>query len=112
MGYYTYYNIEVEEDKMGVDDEKIAAIYAKAKELDLEFTDVFDQSLCSWDCCKWYECEEEMKRLSSFFPEVMFTVFGNGEAEDDFWIAHFKDGKEKFRQGQIVYPTFDEVEWR
>lgn len=112
MGYYTYFSIEVEENGMAASDEKIAAIYAKAKELDLGFVDVFDEHLNSWDCHKWYDVEPEMVLLSVAFPEVMFTISGDGEGPDDFWIAHFKDGKEKYRPAEIVYPGFDEVEWR
>ena len=37
------------------------------------------------DSCKWYEHEEDLKPLSKKFPDVMFTLFGEGEESGDIW---------------------------
>lgn len=112
MGYYTYYELEVKKDGMELNDVLASAIYKKAEELDLAFVDVFDENLQSWDTRKWYDHDEDMLRLSEEFPDLLFTLFGDGEESTDFWYADYQNGKTKFRPGEVVYPDFDDVPWQ
>jgi hypothetical protein len=55
--------------------------------------------------CKWYDWEKDMRLLSASFPNVLFTLEGNGEENVDIWIAYFKGGKSQICKAKI---TFDE----
>jgi len=42
---------------------------------------------------KWYEHEEDMKKISADFPGIDFVLEGLGERRDDWWIKVFRDGE-------------------
>ncbi len=58
--------------------------------------------------CKWYEHEKEMREFSKKYPEVVFTLHGEGEATDDLWIKYFKNGKMQTSKARIEYDSYDE----
>lgn len=59
------------------------------------------------DSCKWYEHEDDMKRISKEFPEVLFTLHGNGEESGDIWVKYFKNGKMQTSKAEIKLAAFD-----
>lgn len=84
MGYYTWYNLEIEPtpdpehpvwDEMVDDDTLVKDIV----------TDGYDG--------KWYENEAELTMLSIKYPSLLFIVDGSGEDSGDVWREYFKDGK-------------------
>lgn len=62
--------------------------------------------------CKWYDWKQDMKAISIKYPEVLFTLTGEGEEPGDMWIAYFKHGKMQVCPAQITYPEFNEEELR
>ncbi len=56
----------------------------------------------------WYSHEEDLKGLSSTFPDKLITVKGYGEEQPDIWVAYFKNGKSYRMDAQIVFPEFHE----
>lgn len=92
MGYYTYYSLRVEPA------DTIEFIQA-AMEQD-SHSDLHGLASCrdldnGFGCygAKWYDWEEDMKKLSALFPEITFTLTGDGEEDEDFWEATFKGGE-------------------
>ena len=59
--------------------------------------------------CEWYNHEPEMRKLSSKFPDVLFTLKGAGEESWDIWKKHFKGGKMQICQAKITFEHFDEA---
>ena len=59
------------------------------------------------DAVKWYDHEDDMKRLSLKFPEVVFTLKGEGEESGDVWVKYFKNGKIQTSKAEIVLDPFD-----
>ena len=57
---------------------------------------------------KWYEHEEDMKRVSKAFPETLFILEGNGEEKGDIWRKYFKNGKVQVSKIVISFDAFDE----
>ena len=55
---------------------------------------------------KYYDCYDEMKQLSSAFPEDKFILSGIGEEDFDNWSAGFHRGKEIPSVTQIVRRQF------
>jgi hypothetical protein len=59
------------------------------------------------DCCKWYEHDEDMRKVSKLLPEILFTLSGEGEENDDIWRAYYLDGKCHFCRARITFDPFD-----
>ncbi|WP_010495024.1 hypothetical protein [Paenibacillus elgii] len=100
MGYYTRYEIEIAPDSNEVrqaieDDDTLA--YAIGR--------------CS-DECKWYDHESDMRAFSERFPDVLFTLSGEGEDNGDLWRKYFRNGKMQHCPAQITYEPFDESKLR
>ena len=89
MGYYTYHRIRIineyntkenlEELKEYI--EKISGYY-----FDISGSVIYD------DAHKWYNCQNNMKAVSQFFPKYEIQVKGKGE-EGEIWEIIFKDGE-------------------
>lgn len=101
MGYYTDYLIDMD-----------API---AEGFEVVFDNVTDYSGCLsrtgasfFMNAKWYEYEKDMRKISEQFPDVIFTVSGEGEENDDIWRAYFKNGKSQYCEAIINFEPYDE----
>jgi len=45
------------------------------------------------DTIKWYDHDEHMAKLSELFPDILFTVYRNGEDTEDEYIYYYLDGQ-------------------
>lgn len=104
MGYQTNYSLKSSpkiEESILIDQLEVITLYS------------FDEY--SGDICldaKWYDHEDHMKSLSKVYPDVLFTLHGEGEDEDDKWNKYFKNGKMQacYAEITIVYEPFNEAE--
>lgn len=108
MGYYTYHKLYVLNDKMQcLDDETDEhQVLITRKVLGGDFNDSNSRMLFE-DSCKWYECDEDMKKHSLEHPDLLFEIDGVGEENEDLWINYYKNGKMQHCPAQIVYPKYD-----
>lgn len=71
----------------------------------------YDFPLSRWidkdysDNLKWYEWKEDMKQLSSEWPNVLFILEGDGEESGDMWKAWFRNGRSYKLEAKIVFET-------
>jgi hypothetical protein len=97
MGYYTSYTLAVQ----GISELQVAALCLCMK--DNNVMAYFDEDdtyvggnktlyFSSSDTYKWYEHEEDMKKLSKLFPNAVFKLSGNGEDYTDNWDKYFYNG--------------------
>lgn len=56
--------------------------------------------------CKWYKHESEMRKFSEKFPEVLFTLEGEGEESGDIWRKYFVNGKMQVAKAKISFDPF------
>lgn len=52
---------------------------------------------------KWYNHETDLLSLSVFFPDVLFTLRGEGEESGDLWVKYFLGGKVEESRTQITF---------
>jgi hypothetical protein len=64
-----------------------------------------DFSLCD---AKWYHHNEDMKRISEKYKNVVFKLHGTGEEGGDIWEAYYKNGKMQFCPAMITFDQFNE----
>ena len=58
---------------------------------------------------KWYDHKISMLAMSKEFPDVLFTLTGEGERNDDMWKEYYKNGRFFLAKAVITYPEFDEA---
>ena len=123
MGYYTSYNLGVhkkgpprEKKDTDFDDPFGEEVVGGNNPIaDLRgFSDeakyaIDDRGWCN-DQTKWYDHDDDMKKLSKMYPGWIFKLHGEGEETGDLWNKYFKDGKEQYCEGKVVYPPYDESE--
>lgn len=133
MGYYTYFTLGVHKKKYNVNSPEVTVDFEIEKKVAVELAKliyemgdepdeqdvaylasveehgifrVFEESL------KWYNHEDDMCKLSAMFPDLYFTLEGDGEEFDDYWRKLFHDGQcLGCVDGEICYPEFDIAYW-
>jgi hypothetical protein len=94
MGYYTTYELDSD------DDVPFHHINRIAKRIGYN---PFESS------CKWYNHDIDMKNYSLQYPNVRFTLNGEGEENGDIWFKYYKNGKVQVCKAIITYDDFDET---
>ena len=102
MGYYTQHTMSLE----NATSEQEEAIIDRLREMEI-IGEVLDEDLSCYQESKWYDEEEDMKELSKEFPDVHFTVHGEGEENGDIWDHHYLGGKIQRCGAEIIIPPFD-----
>ena len=112
MGYYTDYTLTASAYRPEEWSNKIHPI---PKELipkiedRIEEFNVFDSGdLVNglYGTSKWYDDEEDMRQLSSEFPDILFRIDGQGEDPADMWKAYYLNGKEQKIFAKITFDDF------
>lgn len=99
MGYYTNFTLSW-------DDGNDVEIEHKAIELGInDSCSILGSSV---ESCKWYNHEDDMRKFSTHFPSVLFTLIGEGEEPGDMWYKYFRNGKMQVCEAKITFDEFDE----
>lgn len=129
MGYYTHYSLEVfcDEKKFkycnhekspdanfcpvcgkptsGILIEDAVKEWAKENINDgYDIGEIIDNVSDDW---KWYEHQKDMKAISRAFPDVLFTLSGEGEEAEDIWKEYYLNGKVQVEKAVITTGKFD-----
>ena len=122
MGYYTWFEIGVQENKgkYKVDDiiqymknefDKNDKFYPFEYAMENDEGNESDASYFGLNCdesSKWYEHDEEMLEMSKAFPEIVFYLHGEGEESGDLWFTYYKNGKKQYCPARIEFDEYDE----
>lgn len=118
MGYYTRYELETVESKdlgKSILKEMDAEVYYGLDiNSSLKYIGDFDMgvSIDYTDEVKWYDHEDDMKKLSVKFPNTLFRLHGIGEEQGDEWFKYFKNGKMQKCDAIITFEEYDERKLR
>jgi hypothetical protein len=93
MGYYTQYSMGVfyADSLEPVGDKLMAQVEKQIAETDEYAHYILFEN--PWDETNWYDHEQDMKVFSVLFPDLLFTLSGDGEEQGDVWRKFFVRGK-------------------
>ena len=100
MGYYTTFELA---NDAGFSND---TIIDRAKAHDESLGEELQYGLQNGET-KWYSFDDDMRKVSKLFPNVLFTLNGEGEESGDIWKAYFKNGDQKVLRSEITFPEFD-----
>lgn len=106
MGYYTYHTLSME----SANPINAQNIYDFAEQKGMDFAYGFDPYGAGFetrDQMKWYEHEEEMRKISEAFPDILFILHGEGEEQGDIWDEYYKRGKMQRCNAEVVIPPYN-----
>ena len=101
MGYETYFELTVEKGH-----EELIVELRKDNE---EATWALEEDGFGTEPCRWYDYEEDLIEFSKKHPEVLFTLYGNGEESEDIWYSYYKNGKMQNCPVRFVFDDYDET---
>jgi hypothetical protein len=105
MGYYTTYKWSMQPESQEVRD------WLSAKQTEEEsfaYGIAPDGEL--GDETKWYDHDVDMKEMSRQFPDILFTLEGEGEEAADLWKKFYKNGKQQTAKAKISFDQFDPIQ--
>lgn len=103
MGYQTSYQLEWTPRDDAIN-QKIADYIAGNE--DMSYALETDGSTS--ESRKWYDNEDDMRKMSREIQGILFTLSGEGEESGDIWKAYFRDGKMQLEKATITVAPFDE----
>lgn len=101
MGYYTYYDLSIDE---GSNEEQ-----AKAES---DINALKGANSFIWEAyhegvhAKWYDHDEEIIEFSKLHPNIVFSLEGDGEETGDQWFKYYKNGKYQYDPAQIIFEGY------
>lgn len=103
MGYNTSYRLHVEDPPKGFTKKTLAKIIRSNENMSY----ALEEDGSTADCCKWYDCDEDMLNVSKQYPDVLFVLSGEGEESGDIWRTYYKNGKKQHAQAIIAFESYD-----
>ena len=104
MGYYTTFKLSVKDSEITDNIKNELSIINRDY---FDNMDNIDELIEGWFEAKWYDYIDDMKMLSLKFPTIVFILEGDGEENDDMWVAYFMNGKVQYEKAKITYNYFD-----
>lgn len=104
MPYLTCYSLQMESSIPAEHGKAIAVLRESSEDAGNALFSTGDSD--RW--WKWYKHEDDMRQLSSRFPDILFTLSGKGEENEDIWVKYFKAGRMQVSHAKITLDEFDE----
>jgi len=109
MGYYTYHQLTTSDaDEVDVHGDKLHRQDMHKGEIGA--LTGYGPNLWQ-DSAKWYDCDEDMCHYSQRYPDVVFTLDGDGEEPGDILTKWFKNGRMQSWSLQINPPSEPPEPW-
>lgn len=98
MGSNTRYKLQASSNN-AVDRDKLAEKFEDITGMSLHWLDE--------EPMKWYDYDTDMVKLSTEYPEVLFTLTGVGEGPGDMRRHFFQNSMSQQVRVILTYPLFD-----
>lgn len=108
MGYYTSYELTVDKDGDKIHEEFISI--SNNFKWALEYAGEGSNRWYPNDSAKWYDHDIDMCALSKEYPDILFTLTGNGEDTGDIWRSWYRNG-EKISEWTLDYNIPNDPDW-
>jgi len=115
MGYRTYFNLEVSREATiegeiflrDLESDEANKIISQLRDecADAQYALAGDGSSAmdsSWD-----DYDKHLMEFSKKFLDIVFTLHGVGDSDDDRWVYFYKNGQVCGGAAEIVYPDYD-----
>ena len=117
MGYYTSYNLDVNNVKSQAEHDALYEALNKKGIIGYAFYGGdWDKKNTSsfWndDCVKWYDHDTDMLEISKQFAEMTFKLTGVGEEDDDRWYTLYRNGESETISAVLIWPEPKKIEWK
>lgn len=121
MGYYTNFRLTLIDTKTGDEIRPESTVYEEVKKTFLKvfgekesndcsyFDELADGGVFSW---RWYEHHTDMKKMAEAFPNIHFSLEGQGEDPEEIWIKDYWGKKFCVRRATIVFPKDKPLVWK
>lgn len=117
MGYYTDYTLEVindanhdlVQDKLTTEEDVIEWMKKAGAAGDISDYGESYNELCGTMNAKWYDFDQDMRKVSLAFPHLLIKLAGHGDDESHEWWRYYYMGKchDCTPTVTVVYPQFD-----
>lgn len=116
MGYDTVYSLKLKSlnKKVRINDKAKEAIIERLTGSDFEGSEYSKDAWyaldaygdCS-DALHWYNAVDEIAVFSKLYPEILFTLHGEGDNNGDLWNVYIVNGLIQDAPAKPIYPKFD-----
>ena len=106
MGYHTYFTLSV----IGAnrtDQERIREMLANLGVLGYALQEESGADYGPQDCVNLFGHDDDMLEVSREFPQVLFSLHGEGDSTGDIWESHYLGGKTYTQPAIITIPPFN-----
>lgn len=100
MGYYTRFSLGVNADN---EDQIIAEFRGECDYAEHCLTETGSTN----EPGKWYNHDEDIRKFSKKYPDVLFEMRGEGEEAGDLWVLYAQNGKVHKSRAKVIYEEFD-----
>ena len=59
------------------------------------------------DAARWYDFEADLREFSKQYPQLLFTLHGEGADSSDIWALYVVNGRAHKAKAEIMIPPFD-----
>lgn len=106
MGYHTCYTLSVSGASRS-DQERIRGMLADLGVLGYALQEESGTEYGEQDPVNWFGHDDDMLEISRKFPQVLFSLHGEGESNGDIWESHYLGGKTYTQPAIITIPPFN-----
>lgn len=100
MGYYTHYELSIE----GEDALSLIELFREEYE---DAAYALEEDGSCRESIKWYDAEKHLCEFSKNFPNVLFTLYGEGKEAGDIWKLYVRNGKSQLAKAKLTIADFD-----
>lgn len=108
MGYYTRYELKIvhKDNNKNINNPSNFIRILKNECEDADYA--LDEDGYTREETKWYTYNDDLKKFSKKYNNLIFILTGIGEEGDDIWREYFNNGKSHYTKAKLAFDDYDE----